>query len=342
MRRRVDMFRRLSLAFPGSLVLALGCAGGRDLEPLGANAERAPRVATVGRTLDRSASAILVTTKDTSVCASAPNQNFGSAKVLAGNRALIEIEPAALAAAVGTTDYVTAAKLVATLVDSPGRQQAAPRTVTVQRVRKPWKESGATWSCAADTDISNERPDCGASSAWRMSIADDAFANEASSSSVVPASGTGTVEFDVATDVRAFLAGSTPNHGWLIESPLVGEFPDFGSREGGDPARLMIELRRCNPTLCDDGDACTSDSCDVTAHCVHAPAANGSGCNDDVAPRQPCGAGAIPGRDLDELSMKPPVPEAGGSNTEIGAFGSAFAQTRLRERTLRHERHQRR
>ncbi len=49
----------------------------------------------------------------------------------------------------------------------------------------------------------------------------------------------------------------------------------LGTCAGGTCASASIS--------CDDGDPCTADSCDPLAGCVHAPAANGTACNDHDA-----------------------------------------------------------
>ena len=61
---------------------------------------------------------------------------------------------------------------------------------------------------------------------------------------------------------------------------MCGEFAEFSSRETSTPPRLILTVRRCSPSICDDSNACTADTCDAQAICQSAPAADGAACSD--------------------------------------------------------------
>ena len=210
-------------------------------------------------------------TKDTGIRIGTPNKNYGSSATLDINRGLIEAQSSELSSVLGAGDYLLAAKLQFTLVPSDERRRQQPREVGLHRLLKPWTENGATWLCGNDSNTSNSRPDCG-SSGWNPLLNNGTFVDRASSTVTVPASRTGSVAFDVTSDVRSLLANPAGNFGWVIKTnPGVLEFADFASSESATPPVLLLDVRHCEASACDDGDACTADTCDSESQCVHAP-----------------------------------------------------------------------
>jgi hypothetical protein len=53
---------------------------------------------------------------------------------------------------------------------------------------------------------------------------------------------TGTVSFDVTSDVQSFLNGTNPNDGWLVklDNESVSGKVQFDSRESSTPPQLII------------------------------------------------------------------------------------------------------
>src|SRR6185295_17902391 len=111
------------------------------------------------------------------------------------------------------------------------------RTVAVHRLTSAWTEAGATWSCADDSNSTNQQADCG--SQWNGG----AF-TVAATASVLHKNGLrGWVSFDVTSDLAAFL-GSTANYGWLLEKTDEGQSGrvDYTARTGAaaQAPRLVV------------------------------------------------------------------------------------------------------
>jgi len=162
-------------------------------------------------------------------------------------------------------------------------QPAASRTHSVHRLGSPWTEGGVTWLTRDGT------------TAWDAPGGDFAAAT---ASAVV--TGTGAlVQWNVAADVAAYMTG-TPNDGWVVRDADVGTAPPttigYGSRTSAAPAdrpALALELD-ANDAACDDGDPCTTDTCDPLAGCSHTAAPAGTACQDDG---NPCTADVCDGAD---------------------------------------------
>jgi hypothetical protein len=240
----------------------------------------------------------LPTSQDTSVRLSAPNKNFGSDTSLDINRGLVRVAQESLAGAVAPTDFVESATLELTLVDRVERRRALPRQLGAYRVLKAWTENGATWNCGVDSNPANSAPNCSGAAAWKMIGKVDAYVDSPTGVANVPASRTGVVTLDVTSDVRAFLAGTAVNNGWLLRTVMVGvgEVAELAARESQNGPRLKLTVKRCSASACNDGNACTADACDGTANCVHTPLA-GTACSDGNACTQgdQCMAGACAG-----------------------------------------------
>src|SRR6266545_7279254 len=103
---------------------------------------------------------------DTYLRKGSSNQNQGTESILrvqesGNNRALIQVDPQSLATTLAGATLVSAA--LELHVQENGRNWGTQgRTVDVHRVTALWTEAGATWSCPADTNPSNQQPDCAA------------------------------------------------------------------------------------------------------------------------------------------------------------------------------------
>lgn len=72
--------------------------------------------------------------------------------------------------------------------------------------------SGVTWSCSTDTNISNKKTDCNPK--WDGA----SFSGIITDSEIITSTTFGWIEFDVTSDVNAYLDGNTANNfGWLIK-----------------------------------------------------------------------------------------------------------------------------
>ncbi len=172
----------------------------------------------------------LPATADTYLRQSAANQNQGQDVLLhiqqsGHNRTLVAMDPAAIAAAVGT-GHLASATLELYVTDSTAWGTAG-RTVELHRMTASWTENGATWNCAVDTNPANGAPNC--STQWDGGTFDD----EPTDSVLHVNTTSGYVAWNVTEDVRSFLAG-TPNYGWLakLSDETLGGNVDYASRQG--------------------------------------------------------------------------------------------------------------
>lgn len=269
------------------IVMFSACVATGDPDALGSEGELdSPVVGVVVEALVQPVDTVTLNlTADTSVRASTPNKNYGSASSIDVNRGLVKIDDATLQAAMPDGDYVLSAKLRLTLV--PSNTRRFQRNLGAHRVLKHWTEGGATWNCAVDSNTSNSSADCSGATDWSMSPAIDAFVTTATGTTVVPASRTGVVEVDVTADVRNFKADpSIVNYGWLLKTGFGngGEVADIAARESATPPQLVLSVQRCNIEVCDDGITCSQDNyCSSVGECMHLIAAPISPCSDDNA-----------------------------------------------------------
>ena len=161
------------------------------------------------------------------------NTNQGDAAVLlirkAGDhRALVRFDDAALLQALqGGT--LLSASLELTIASNGNDWGAQGRSLDLHLMTQAWSELEATWSQAT------------ASTSWDMT-AGEAYASTPSTSTTIGDGQSGAVTLDVTADVQAFLAGSLPNHGWLLRKTDESQngTVEFGSRESATPGRLLI------------------------------------------------------------------------------------------------------
>lgn len=153
---------------------------------------------------------------DAHVDESSPTSNLGSATTLevqsgaSDRRGFARFELAGCSLPQGA--LVTSAALKLHLSSAP----PTSRTYEAHRVTASWDETAITWS---------DQPPVAAS------------ATSTASTGTTSAS---TVEWTVTTDVRAFVAGTSTNHGWRIrdsdEAAPSDTLSVFGSREHATPA----------------------------------------------------------------------------------------------------------
>lgn len=143
-----------------------------------------------------------------------------------------------------------------TLVSVNSNWGATGRQIDVDKLNHSWVEgngtwfqngyrgigSGVTWNCSVDSDIPNDSADCSGSTAWDM--LDESswpFDDTPTATATITNNETGTVTFNVSSDVQAFLNG-TANNGWLIRKDDESQEGDlqFGSRESAYVPQLVI------------------------------------------------------------------------------------------------------
>jgi hypothetical protein len=156
-------------------------------------------------------------------------------------------------------------------------------THNVHQMLSSWTESGVTWLTQDGTNNWPGAAGAQAGTDFVTTMTDDAT------------TGTGTgffVEWDVTSDVSAFLSGSATNNGWLVKHAVEGggntndnnTVVEYASRENGTEAnhpQLVVTFTLSNIN-CDDSNPCTDDTCTLTG-CVYtnntAPCDDGLFCN---------------------------------------------------------------
>jgi hypothetical protein len=192
---------------------------------------------------------VLSPVADTYVSRVRPNDAHGGESVLrvgaiGRRRALVRFDSQQLAAllAGAELDRAELELTIAAPIQLP--PWCPPRTfeVGVHRVLTPWTEHGATWNSPADTRPTNHRRD---GPRWNMGRSPLPFVPQPTSTVPLEQDQVGALRVDVTADLRAFLAGSAANEGWLLKS--VREYGpgsvSFFSRETSTPPRLVVYLR---------------------------------------------------------------------------------------------------
>ena len=183
---------------------------------------------------------------DTYVRNISANQNQGSETRLSitdlGNhRSLVRFDQAQITSALAGAQ-VASAKLRLRITSNGSNWGATGRGVSAHRMTQTWVEARATWNCPNDTNLNNSSPDC--SPSWNMGNSSQwPFVSTPSSVATIKDGQTGVVEWDVTADVRAFVAGSAQNFGWLVrkaDETRTGR-AEFGSRESSQGPQLVIE-----------------------------------------------------------------------------------------------------
>jgi N-acetylneuraminic acid mutarotase len=197
--------------------------------------------------------------EDTYVRSGQGNRNFGSGIFMrvqpsGDNRALVKFDQNAMQSTISGT--VLEAKLRLTITDNNNSWGATGRTVDVHRLISDWTEgtgtennngtgSGATWNCAIDSIISNAAKNCSGTTEWEMGQPNNPsvhpWVQTATDSETITNNQTGVVEYDVTSDVTAFMNG-TNNYGWIVRKTNEGQNGQvsFGTRESASQPQLVV------------------------------------------------------------------------------------------------------
>ena len=191
----------------------------------------------------------LAAAADATLSTAAKNSNDGSGLTLtvkitapqdSTGRAVVRFDQENLSSVVGSGTLVTA--ILELPLQASGTAPAGS-DVHVHRMLKGWTESGVTWNCGADLDLSNGKSDC-PQTGWKMTGANQsAFQAAATASAHLAPGQTGVARFDVTSDVQAFLSGTT-NHGWLITAGSEVSRAVFRSREATLKPSLILSVNR--------------------------------------------------------------------------------------------------
>lgn len=204
---------------------------------------------------------VLQANADTYVKSGQDNRNVGAGEFIrirsdGSNRALVRFDQNALTSAIGS-GTVLSAKLRMTIVDNGNNWGPTGRTVDAHRLLADWTEGngteanrgagpGATWSCAADSNITNLAKDCLGLAEWEMGQPNNPavrpWAQTPTDTQTINNGQAGIVEFDVTADVTAFVDGTSANYGWILRKTnedLTG-LVSFGTRESAAVAQLVV------------------------------------------------------------------------------------------------------
>jgi len=210
----------------------------------------------------------LTASADTYLRSGAPDTNEGGApftmlRASGENRTLVSFSESQIQAAAGTGRLISAT-LTFPITQNSNNWGSTGRTVSVYRLTSPWSEgngyvqgaqppnrgtgAGATWNCATDANIATQATDCSGVTAWTMGKPSQPqlhpWVEPATSSALIQNGQTGALSFDVTPDVQAFLAGTAQNDGWIVKKDVEGDSGQvqFGSKEGGSPAQLVLTV----------------------------------------------------------------------------------------------------
>ncbi len=189
----------------------------------------------------------LAAVADTWIEQDVPNVNHGTSTILrirltGKNRALLRWDQQAIQQAVGA-DSLLSATLEITYSTPAFYWEQGAKSLFLYRLTQAWTEAGATWNCAVDEVPSDGNQNCGGPTQWSMTAAPP-IAGTITASFVVQNGSSGTVQLNVTGDVRAWLAGTATNHGWLLKKELenISGLAEFGSRESGTAPRLVLSI----------------------------------------------------------------------------------------------------
>jgi serine protease len=182
--------------------------------------------------------------QDTGVDADEPDANFGSVRSVAvdGERYyLLQFDRAALKTRIGSARFVVSAELVIRTASGHPVQGARP-SLEALPLAVDWTESGATWNCAHDSDVTNDVPDCELADAWSME--DETPWRERTGDDAVIGDWKGSkVSFDVTRDVQDALGGVHIGRdlGWILQGASDAAVA-LATRESHRPPRLILHL----------------------------------------------------------------------------------------------------
>lgn len=173
-----------------------------------------------------------------------PNMNQGADTVLdiqqsGKKRVLIKFDPEDIENALGD-GAVESATLELNTTTNGNNWGANGRTIDIHRLLQDWTELGATWNCTDDTNTGNSSADCPGNT-WDMDSGTP-FYSIPTDTQLITNSTTGTVNFDVTSDIASFASGSFDNYGWVIKKTNEGQAGQIGfsSRETSSYPILRI------------------------------------------------------------------------------------------------------
>lgn len=317
--RRLALFWSLAALAPIAVASASACSSNEHEEHPEENVSRQSQALEGGATTKQ-----LTPVADTYLKQGTPNKNQGTLTSLSiqdsGNhRTILRFDSAAMSELTdGTTTLNLAISLNANNWGTTGRQ------IAVYRLTTAWTELGATWNCAVDTDTSNSNDDCSGATAWVM---DQPLHPELHPWVATPTAVTtitngqsGTVTFDVSSDVALWRSGGAPNYGFIIKKVDEGAagHVEFASRETSTPPLLTGPCTdangdgvcdpadagsdasssdgggsgggdsggdgasSCSPSTCVATSSCSTAACTISG-CVQTPVAGGTACSDGSA-----------------------------------------------------------
>jgi hypothetical protein len=205
-------------------------------------------VATAGMVVGKS----VLPDMDTYIRSDAGNRNYGAhdslliekvVKKTDAVRTLVAFPQAAITDSLGA-DSLVSASLELTIKRAGSDWGTSGRAVAVHRMTRAWTEGNATWNCANDPNVSNNKADCTASNAWSMTGSTPPFVATPVAQSVITNAQSGVVSFDVTSDVRALLAGQAQNQGWLLKLAAESQTGTvaFHSKEDATKPRLVLSI----------------------------------------------------------------------------------------------------
>ncbi|HSX08917.1 MAG TPA: DNRLRE domain-containing protein [Candidatus Saccharimonadales bacterium] len=203
----------------------------------------------------------LTPSKDSYIKHSSQNANEGAANILelsyqGKERAIIQFDQSQITAAVaGDPDFT--ATLQMTIASNNNKWGSSGRQIDVNRMEQSWTEgngsvqendsrgtgSGVTWDCSTDSNIANTSTNCSGSTAWNMIDSGSwPFASTPTATITIANGQSGTVSFDVTSDVQSFLNDTNTNDGWIIKKNNETQTGDvqFGSSNGSNSPKLII------------------------------------------------------------------------------------------------------
>ncbi|WP_438035955.1 DNRLRE domain-containing protein [Sorangium sp. So ce204] len=135
------------------------------------------------------------------------------------------------------------------------RDDTTSSTINIHRILSPWTEPTVTW----------------------QSLGNGSDFDSAIAASFQSLPGAGSRTADLTSLTAAWLAGTVPNHGMLLEEApvLTTSFRSSDDPQVDDRPSLEVCYTTgatCTGTL-DDGDACTTDTCDPVLGILHTPIA---------------------------------------------------------------------
>lgn len=231
----------------------LGVACGRDevTSPVSTQYRRSPSLTVVPST------SVVIASGDTYLKGGTPNKNQGTELILrvqdsGNNRVLVAFSTSDISAAVGAGSIVSA-RIQLTISDNGNNWGTSGRAISLHRLTTQWSELGATWNCAADANPSNSVPDCSGAAAWAMSGSQARpWDSTASDTAIIQSHQSGTVSFDVTSDIASIANGSRANFGWIVKKTEEGAAGrvDFASREtGSDGPQLILVVSPPPPPI---------------------------------------------------------------------------------------------